>query len=320
MNKAYDVVVHASSIAQGKTSVASANIAKWLAEYLDIELVSRGGRFKHARYSTIFYVNSMGAFAEPELRTELAFMVKHCDTMVWIQNDYHIQPISQVQKVLRERGWAHNCPFRDLHNPVTWTTTPDQITPGSRSTYVNWNQLTWCPTPRTRIITAGRRKTKNALFYFGACRPGRTEYFKKYFVDPPYDAEIMSTTTEKYRELGVTVPLLNGRNTNIISIASGYRAALYIEDEYSHTTYCSLANRFYEYLSAGVAILFDVSCINTLEKAGLKSWENYIVEKPEDIPAKLRMAKSIALRQQTYWTKPFIKLLCKQVDAARKKL
>ena len=271
--KSPSVVVHASAIAHGKTSVASANIAKWLAEYLHLELVSRGGKFKHARYGTIFYVNSMGAFAEPELRTELAYMVKHCDTMVWVQNDYHIQPISQVQKVMRERGWAHSCPF-EYWNPVTWTTTPDQIHHLSeRSHYVNWNMLTWKSVPRTRTAGSAKKKREKALFYFGACRPGRKEYFKKYFIDPPYDAKIMTTGGDKYKALGITVPLLNGQRTDVIHETGKYEAALYIEDEYSHTTYCSLANRFYEYLSAGTMILFDESCRNTLLQAKLKDWE-----------------------------------------------
>ena len=100
------VVVHLTKCAE-KTTIASAKIARFLAEAHDLPLVDGPGQFKK-QYRNIIYVNSMGAFAHADLRRELAVQSRNCDRLIYVQNDYNVHPISQVQKVVRdERGWSH---------------------------------------------------------------------------------------------------------------------------------------------------------------------------------------------------------------------
>ena len=71
-----------------KTSIASARVAQYLANHLNADLVDgiqRGRPFLHHTYDTILYVNSMGAFAEAELRLELADQIRRCKNLIYVQ-------------------------------------------------------------------------------------------------------------------------------------------------------------------------------------------------------------------------------------------
>ena len=282
-----------------KTSIASARVAQYLANHLNADLVDgiqRGRPFLHHTYDTILYVNSMGAFAEAELRLELADQIRRCKNLIYVQNDYTVQPISQVQKVLRdERGWSFKQPF-DTTPPYIWSNIPENAT-GPGNAYVNWNLLTWDPIPLEQIDFKNKVQ---GLMYYGSYRKDREPYFKRYFEDAPYPVHI-STNGKAIEKFKALAPNMTRHGSwKSMKDLSKFAATVYIEDEHIHTHYNSPANRFYECLSAGVAMFFDESTSNTMKTAfpGKGDYLFPVVSSSEDVLEALPTYEQIAHEQR----------------------
>lgn len=128
---------------------------------------------------------------------------------------------------------------------------------------------------------------KSDIVYYGSWRKDRAKYFSKYFGPrmvvstsavnraPFMDISTDCTYIEKVQWTGTKQTLRN------------FRASLYIEDEYTHTHFNFLANRFYESLMYRVPCFFDQSCENTIRQAGypINTW--YIVNSYEELCGKL---------------------------------
>jgi len=79
-----------------------------------------------------------------------------------------------------------------------------------------------------------------------------------------------------------------------------FGVTLYIEDDLSHRRFHSPANRFYEALSAGMAILVDNESAGTLRKAGYEIPTECIVSCGEDAMEKLK-SQDVIRKQQKKW-------------------
>jgi hypothetical protein len=51
----------------------------------------------------------------------------------------------------------------------------------------------------------------------------------------------------------------------------------------THTHYNFLANRFYEALNYGTVVLFDKTCLGTLEKSGYTGFKPYVIDGVDDL-------------------------------------
>ena len=81
---------------------------------------------------------------------------------------------------------------------------------------------------------------------------------------------------------------------------------IYLEDEKTHTQFHSLANRFYECLSLGIAMGFDEACSQTLAKAGiLEEARPWLVSSPKDVARLLPQWASIRKEQRRLWAKDY---------------
>ena len=285
-------VVHLTKCAE-KTIIASANIAKFIASELELPLVDGPGSFTKD-YRNIIYVNSMGAFAHPELRKELSQQARHCENLVYVQNDYNVHPISQVQKVVRdERGWSHDFPFHK-GNIFLWGTIPEYLCkPGD--VYLNWNQLTWKPLPRVEPISG---PYSGSVFYWGAWRPGREDAFARLLYgcygheEIPVVISCAKKVQNKFSEIPadyVGSPYNSPTQVDYVKPFRSleelrqYGCTIYMEDETSNKVYTSPANRFYEALSAGLFMFVDKSAVHTLERAGYEVPKDWIIDTPSDI-------------------------------------
>lgn len=300
------VVVHLTKCAE-KTTIASAKIAKFIAEEHDLPLVDGPGQFKK-QYRNIIYVNSMGAFAHADLRKELAVQSRYCDRLIYVQNDYNVHPISQVQKVVRdERGWSHDFPFTK-GEIFLWGTIPEYITrpdegfwregryitrPGDR--YLNWNQLTYTPIPCKEPRTA---PYSSSIFYWGACRPGRKDAFARLLfgcyghANFPVVISCAARVRNKFEEIpNEYKDWIYDRPTEVSYVKpfkslqelQEYGCTIYMEDETSNGVYTSPANRFYEALSADLFMFVDDIAAHTLKRAGYEVPPEWVIKTPADI-------------------------------------
>lgn len=255
-----------------KSTLASLRIARFLSETLKLPIKDSGnGVIDKHRF--LFIVNGPPAFCN--WREEIAAMVKKCEAVVWVNNDYTIAPPSQVGKVMRERGWVND--KGHIKSPIVWSTISDKVT-RRFDEYINWNQLTYDPKPIMRDKDA-------RVFYYGAYRVGREDLFKTYFgKNGKYPVDISCSLPA-----GKRFALLNSKASIHPPFKSLYDefgrvgCSIYIEDKYSNIHYCSPANRFYECLGAGIPVLMDASSLWTFQQAGMKDMENWLVCDSKDV-------------------------------------
>jgi hypothetical protein len=274
-----------------KSSVASAKIARFIAKLLGVPLIHEIDDFKDSAVfnkDLIFFVNS--PFVYCDFRKDFYEMIKVPDQRrVWIQNDYALEIRAP--------------------EPIFWTTIPDKFIKNPKDSYINWNQLSYIP----QDVNLSRT---NGLMYYGAFRKGRLNYFEKYLKDCLYPCFISTTPKHapKFKEFNDKIIILK-KFPSLIETISQYSASLYIEDNWSNKHFCSPANRFYECLSAGVAILFDKSCEQTMQIAGYDV-SKYVVDSKEELNMLLKFAPEVAREQVKLWRRDYIGNLVEQVDTA----
>lgn len=273
MARQRDIIVHLTKV-KDSTTLASARIARFLRSQLNIPwIVDDDHEAAVAKKDAIdgnirrvYLVNGPPAFCT--FREDLASIIRHCATVIWVQNDYTIYPPSQVNKVLRARGWVNDKGHTDP--PNIWTTIPDRCRKPTDH-YVNWNCLTFEP------VEPESKTREKKLFYFGAYRNGREDSFSTYL--PDNNSTVISTTARAKAKFEDLLPRAEvvGPVDNVIEECAKYRYGIYLHDKSSCARFMSLANRFYEMLSARMLIFVAENAVGTFEDAGYKVHDRFVV-------------------------------------------
>ena len=127
---------------------------------------------------------------------------------------------------------------------------------------------------------------KYGCIYWGAFRPDRQEYFKKYF-----DQNIYLSTTQKSRpkfvDLGCSPHYINPIDWSH-PVVDYFKYSLYIEDKWIHQNFHNLANRWYEAGIHNNVIFFDKNCQNTIKKSVLNDVfdEYFLVDSASELKGK----------------------------------
>lgn len=280
-------VMHFCRCSDGST-LASGRIAKFLSTELDCILIDEkrtasGAVAFNLPYDELYVVNSPFGFCD--WREQAVLIAQKAKKVFWIQNDYAIKPPSQFTKAQIQ--------FTDI-----LTTVPTQ------GTYIDWNRLTYTPVPNAKNDIAG-------VFYHGAFRAGREDCFGKYLLSTAYNITVSSTVNglKKFADFASESGSLNAiRYLGPVTLKqmSRFQTGLYIEDKKSHSEFHSLANRFYEYLSAGLAIAIDKDCAVTFEKSGLRGWEAFVVNDSDELEVFCANWFTHAKSQKKLWTRDYI--------------
>lgn len=285
-----DYVVHLTPL---RGLIASVRIAKFIGDQLSLDVLSTLPEVKTAalegpaHVGRVIVVNGPPAFCK--FREELAHLLSVCKSLVWVQNDFTIYPPSQTNRVARKRGWVDA--KGHVRPPTVWSTIPDKA-----DTYLNWNALTM----HNAAYPWGRHR--QGLLYYGAFRQGRTDRFYHYLprglwttISAPVAA------TKRFQKLfGPT----NGINfieplDDVVAELAKYEATIMLQDKRSDDRYMSLPNRFYEALSAGVAMYISAEFLPTLAKAGYKVEKEWIITHNAGLLEKPH--KKIAEKQHAAW-------------------
>jgi hypothetical protein len=157
------------------------------------------------------------------------------------------------------------------------------------------------------------------LFYYGTHREGRVDYFERYFskvLYPVYISTYGNTNTIEFSKYNKTIKFVSAFDS-IKQIAS-FSLSLYIEDKESHTLYCSPANRFYECLAAGLPMVFDRSCVNTMKTAGYDI-SDFVVDHSFDIMKNINVSRRLWGEQKNSWYRDYYKEFENEFDTLASK-
>ena len=303
----FNIVVHMTECKQNST-IASARVARFIVDTLSearfnlVDTKEKAGLSVGVAAQTeldhLIIVNGPMAFCD--FLPELGALVAMANRVIWVQQDYTIMPPSPVSRA--------ESPFRKVFSarnlrPDFWTTVKKNILMPNDH-YINWNQLTY------DLQSPAVLSQEPVLMYYGAYREKREHDFKFYFQDAPYRVDVSTTPIrgKKFKafdsKINIIPPFTSLSEMPVCS------ASLYIEDDRSHGEFHSPANRFYELLSAGIPIIFDVRTTKMLAEAGIVPKPEWVVRSQSDvlefINQPLEKLERVRDEQREIWNKDYV--------------
>lgn len=296
------LVAHLTKISPTST-VASCRIAKLLAEELGCEIMHRYDEDKVKAYDVVFVVNSPSAFCE--YIDQLVEICRLSDRLIWVMNDYTIYPPTQLRNMLYEAdrklemwGTLPKLPYA-YHGRKTYGNLPRDA-----DHVLNWNALSYSPVPE---VCPPSLRPNPGVVYWGAFREYRLNGFNRYFWNVKRDTLPITVSTslkasDKFARHYPNIGLLGPLVPNLTEQLSLWPATILIEDTMSHSVFCQPPNRFYEALSAGLAIFVDWEASLTLKTAGYEVDPGFVVRSYDDLQARWPNVDVIREIQRRLWT------------------
>ena len=147
------------------------------------------------------------------------------------------------------------------------------------------------------------KQKKYNVCYYGTYRKNRRKYFQKYFTSKDFILSTSPKSIKKFIKDDCKFTPCKRFDWNKLSDTLGlFSFTLYIEDEWIHQNFHNLADRFYEALSNETVILFDKSCIHTLQNSELKNenYKDFLIDSYEEIT---KRNYNTDLQEQKKWIK-----------------
>jgi hypothetical protein len=275
-------VLHVNSAGAESTS-PTMRIARFAAETLGVPLIHNpetARRYQKTKFDVLFVKYGMLKFSNH--RDEALEIHENAKCRVNLENDYTFVPDKRFSKA-----------------EETWSTVE------KRTRYVNWNVLTRRPLQYWQQHVPFTDVTEQGLLYYGAHRPGRVPYFNKYLRKAPYPVTISTFRGRKafIETCGDQIEVIGAFRKP--EDAARWPMTVYIEDEQSHSLYCSPANRFYECVQMGLAQAVDESALRTLRHGGVKQAERWLVRDRTDLRDMLCVYDSIRKKQRELWYRDY---------------
>lgn len=291
----------------GSTTVASGQIGRYLESLLGWPLMQpkNSAEFADASPNIALFIGGTHSFCDEAHRDRMANIYARARRVIYAENDYAIPLLPKAARVARNLGKP----------PIRWTTLEHKLAnPSDR--ILNWNRVAYRPLPDQVLGT----RRQPGLVYWGACRRGREERFAEYLGEGITYPAVVSTGGHWYHWRHVGKEGRKDAGARFAELAAGaefvkkfqdlipeiarYQATLYIEDPKTSKHGEPPAMRFYEALSAGVAVLIDEASAGTFTRAGYDV-ERYVVRSRADVARKLKRARAIARDQAAAWRRDY---------------
>lgn len=279
--------LHVNSCSEDSISTG-VRLCRFCSEYFDIPFIhnKQTAQMYMDEYDILFV--KFGILLFCNYRDELFEIYKKAKRIISLEEDYTMGPDYRLTKLNPSLEIWSNMPYRAKE---------------TGGHYINWNRMTW------KHGLSRQPPTLKGLGYYGAYRPDREVYFKKYMKDAPYKVHVSSFKRNhlKWRDLDSKIHII-GEFSYRRQICA-FQTILYVEDVFTHSHYNSPANRFYECLCNGVPLLIDESCRNTFKMAGYVI-DPFIVRSQKDAQRMIGCSNEIAALQREQWYRNYYEELC----------
>jgi len=130
------------------------------------------------------------------------------------------------------------------------------------------------------------------LLYYGSYRPDRQDYMNEY-----YQNALVSTSSKnvnRFKANGLSAKFIDtlvwGRNDSTLNRV---KFSVYIEDKSMHLDkFQHLSDRFYECVSNGVVLFFDINCKKNVLYSGYNIEDYFFVSNKDDLYQKMKDIES----------------------------
>lgn len=260
-----------------------------------------------------FLVGSPNAYTSETMRSVMGTLLYLSKISIYVTNDYKLKPPSQCKSGALKEFMDYKGESKDYYGFQHVISTLRDLKYAGTSHYVDWNMVVYGTLPNARSYN----QRLDGLLYFGAFRKEREPLYAKYLNSLDYEVYISCSmgnfALDNYQRIA---PAANYIKKLTPDDFCNYKASIIIEDPYSHKNYTSLPTRFYECLSAGIVMFFDVSMRHTLEQAGVKDYQDYVVCDEYDLADKMSNCdyEYHANCQHELWHKDYHTMLKSQFD------
>ena len=238
---------------------------------------------------------SYGALYAPFKLIEKLFEKNAKSRKYWITNEYNLTPIGSIKK------YDHGIIANFEKQPYKKNVTSFHV--------INLNLLL------SRAPNPFIDKNYDCVYY-GTFRVGRKLYFNRYLQDDIF----LSTSEKNFKRFAYAgcearwirkLVWTEGRET-----LNRFRYSLYLEDEFTHTCYNFLANRYYEAGFCNNVVFFDENCRATVEKSELARFDTelYFVRDYSDLQDRIKTCnenfeKYLAIQKTWRVSEPILRQL-----------
>jgi hypothetical protein len=283
------LLINSAKIASNSITAHTRN-AIVLSSALSIPIISTAEEIKalsRADYDTFIIVGA--AFYPKTAEIEAWIRAGEVKKIVWINNEYQVSANSEYARLIKDYPSLLISNVIEAANKCKGFNDFEQV---------NLNTLVFdC---LVRPI-----EKKYSLVYYGTYRPGRRLYLQKYLSESDFYLSSSAKNIRKFHQLcGINARFCDSLNwQQQQETLNLFNYSLYVEDEYTHTHYNFLANRFYECLKCNVVQFFDESCRTTFEQSGYPISDKYFVNSKAELEYKVATfdAKQCLSEQFSAW-------------------
>jgi hypothetical protein len=281
-----NALIELSTADSRRTTMAHYRIAQFICDIVsDSAILNKESHYQDLWNSTIqnIVVVYASRFSEAVSFKQLeSFFNKHSKSKIfWLANEYNLAPNSTIARIFKERG---------VHVIANFVEEACQFKKFNEFTMINFNVSAY--RMNAKIVEAKDRKYD--LIYYGTFRPDRQNYFSKYLSNA-----VVSTSKKNIYKFKKAIQSSETRYIDKLDWQHGncfirqFRFSLYIEDNFTHSNFNNLSDRFYECLSYDVPMIFDSSCIKTIKQSGYAIPSELIVGSRQELKELLQHYRSI---------------------------
>ena len=278
-----------------RNTLACYRIVRWICvnvpgcEHLQYEDYTRSDCHRNVDNVVYFYSSFYARFDE----IMLVMKKQPQANLFWLYNEYTLAMNSSIAKFFKERTYQVITNLSDGHSA-------DIVNTSDKINVINTNVTAY----RDEIKVRPFHERKHELMYYGTYRPDRQDYVNEYF----HDAYISTSTKNisSFKSNGLTKAsfvdrLVWGRNDSTLN---NVKFSVYIEDKsMHHDKFSHLSDRFYECISNGVVLFFDINCKKNVKQSGYDISDFFFVSNRKELDEKMKIVSEDDNLRQGYFDK-----------------